>query len=570
MLAWVLLVVGLLVLARLAFRGWIPHDEGTLGQVATRVLGGEVPHIDFHDTYGGLQAYAHAGVFSLIGESIRSLRIANIGMAVVAAYASFTIVRRVQPIVVAASAGVAAMLVGFAVYPASMPSWWNVALGLASAALVLRWLDSRNSTLLAAAGLLTGLSFLVKSTGAYIAAAIALYLIILASSGSPRRKVYVAIGCVVPIAFGLLLAGAPSLKAFIGLLVPLVVVAFVGFRAAVNPGIRQEQAVPSASWSCSRSVPLPVTLYVMPYVLSGNGASIVTGWLTLPQLRLENVSSMASPVVPLVLLGLICSLIYLVKRRLGSGPATAALLVLTGLLAVIAWEEWWYLSVMLMIGAPLIVSGGLVRTVWRHSTGPEHLLTALILATFAFVQFPISNVIYALYLVPVIVTVLGVWIVGRDGSRALAAVLLLIAGVVAVQLERGSLYLSTPQADPVELVALEVERGGIDIPAPDMYYAHLVDHLTRYEGAPIYAGPDSPEIYFLTGTTNPTPVLFERLADSWTIEDVKGVLSEGALSAVVVNNSPPARLHCSRASSTSLARGFRIGPHSARSTYSRT
>ena len=425
----------------------------------------------------------------LIGESIRSLRIANIGMAVVAAYASFTIVRRVQPIVVAASAGVAAMLVGFAVYPASMPSWWNVALGLASAALVLRWLDSRNSTLLAAAGLLTGLSFLVKSTGAYIAAAIALYLIILASSGFPRRKVYVAIGCVVPIAFGLLLAGAPSLKAFIGLLAPLVVVAFVGFRATADPGISQDQPVPLRSLVMfSVSFLVPVTLYVMPYVASGNGASLVTGWLTLPQLRLENVSSMASPVVPLVLLGLICSLIYLVKRCLGSGPATAALLVLTGLLAVIAWEEWWSLSMMLMIWAPLVVSGGLVRTVWRHSTGPEHLLTALILATFAFVQFPMGNQIYALYLVPVIVTVLGVWIVGRDGSRALAAVLLLMAGVVAVQLEHGSLYLSTPQADPVELVALEVERGGIDIPAPELYYTHLVDHLTRYEGAPIYSG----------------------------------------------------------------------------------
>src|SRR5687767_13995952 len=73
LLAWALLVVGLMVLARLAFRGWIPHDEGTLGQAATRVLGGEVPHVDFHDTYGGLQAYAHAGVFSLIGESVRSL-----------------------------------------------------------------------------------------------------------------------------------------------------------------------------------------------------------------------------------------------------------------------------------------------------------------------------------------------------------------------------------------------------------------------------------------------------------------------------------------------------------------
>jgi Dolichyl-phosphate-mannose-protein mannosyltransferase len=538
-LAWVLLVVGLVVLARLAFKGWIPHDEGTLGQAATRVLGGEVPHVDFHDTYGGLQAYAHAGVFSLIGESIRSLRIANIAMAATAAFASFTIVRRVQPIVVAASAGVAAMLVGFAVYPASMPSWWNVALGLASAALVLRWLDKRNSTLLAAAGLLTGVSFLVKLTGAYLAAAIVLYLIILASSSSPRRKVYVGIGCVVPLAFGLLLAGAPSLGTFLVLLVPLVVVTLFGFRAALDAGISQAQSVPLRSVIMfSVFVLLPVAFYVALYVLSGNGASIVTGWLTLPQLRLDvNTNSMAFPVVQLLLLVLIYPLIYLVKGRLGFGLVTATVLILSTLIAVIAWEEWWNIAMMLIMAAPLVVAAGLVRRAWRHSVRPEHLLTALMLATFAFVQFPYGNTIYALYLVPLIVTVLGVWIVGRDGSRALAVVLLLVAGIVAVQLERGSLYLSAPLADPVEMVALEAERGGIDIPAREMYYAHLIDHLARYEGAPIYAGPDSPEIYFLTGTTNPTPVFFEMLAESWTVEDVEGAVSEGELSAVVVKDS---------------------------------
>jgi hypothetical protein len=216
---------------------------------------------------------------------------------------------------------------------------------------------------------------------------------------------------------------------------------------------------------------------------------------------------------------------------------TAALLVLTGLLAVVAWEEWWTTAMKLIIAAPLVVAAGLVRRVSRQTGRPEHLLTALMLATFAFVHFPYGNTIYALYLVPLIVTVLGVWIVGRDGSRALAVVLLLVAGIVAVQLERGFLYLSAPHEDPVDLVALEAERGGIDIPAREMYYADLIDHLARYEGAPIYAGPDSPEVYFLTGTTNPTPVFFEQLAESWTVEDIEGAVSEGELSAVVVKDS---------------------------------
>jgi hypothetical protein len=276
---------------------------------------------------------------------------------------------------------------------------------------------------------------------------------------------------------------------------------------------------------------------VVPYVLSGNGTSLVAGWLTLPQLRLDvNTNSTSLPVVQLLLLVLICPLINRVKGRLGFGLVTAALLVLTVLLAVIAWEEWWTTAMRLIIAAPLVVAAGLVWRVWRHSVRPEHLLTALMLATFAFVHFPYGNTIYFLYLVPLIVTVLGVWIVGRDGSRALAVVLLLVAGIVAVQLERGSLYLSAPHDDPVELVALEAERGGIDIPAREMYYAQLIDHLERHEGSPIYAGPDSPEVYFLTGTTNPTPVFFELLAESWTVEDVEAAVSEGELSAVVVKD----------------------------------
>jgi hypothetical protein len=188
------MVVAFLVLARMAFRGWIPHDDGTLGQAATRVMAGQIPHVDFHDTYGGLQAYAHAGVFQVLGESVRSLRIANLVMAAIAGYSSFVLIGRIQPVVVAASVVATMWIVGFAVYPASLPSWWNSALGLAAACLVIRWLDTRNRLVLISAGLLTGLSFLVKSTGAYVGVAIALYFLMLGSLTSSRRRALVALG----------------------------------------------------------------------------------------------------------------------------------------------------------------------------------------------------------------------------------------------------------------------------------------------------------------------------------------------------------------------------------------
>ena len=539
-IAWVLLVAGILIFIRLAFRSWIPHDEGTLGQAATRVLGGEIPHIDFHDTYGGLQAYLHAGVFSVIGESVRSLRVANIIVAAVAAHASFTIVRRVQPIVVAASASVGAVLVGFAVYPASMPSWWNAALALASVALVLRWLDSRNLFFLGAAGLLTGLSFLVKSTGAHIAAAIALYLVILASSRSQRRWLMVGIGWAVVTSFGVLLSGAPSTQSLVGLLLPLAAVTFIGFRSGVVSSTDQDRAVPFRSVILfSTFFLIPPMLYALPYVWSSNGDALVTGWFRLPQLRFaEAVWIMRFPWPPVMLLAAAATLIFLVHRRMGPRWALGVFVALEIFVAFVGWEGWWSIMVIMIVLAPLLVSAGIIRIGWSRPLGHEHLLCGLTLTAFAFIQFPMSNAIYALYLVPLIATVLGVWIVGSSRSKALACILLLTSSIVAIQLERDYQYIANPHNEPVAMVSLDTKRGGIEIPESAAYYIPLVNHLEHHEGSPVYAGPDSPEVYFLTGTSNPTPVFFDFLADEWSIDDLSGAVQRRQVEGVVVNGDP--------------------------------
>ena len=32
-------------------RGWVPHDEGMLGQAAEQVLHGGIPHVDYEEMY---------------------------------------------------------------------------------------------------------------------------------------------------------------------------------------------------------------------------------------------------------------------------------------------------------------------------------------------------------------------------------------------------------------------------------------------------------------------------------------------------------------------------------------
>src|SRR5258705_1672068 len=56
-------------------KGWFPHDEGTLGQAAERVLQGEMPHRDFTDPYTGGLSYLEAYIFRLFGIDLIWLRV---------------------------------------------------------------------------------------------------------------------------------------------------------------------------------------------------------------------------------------------------------------------------------------------------------------------------------------------------------------------------------------------------------------------------------------------------------------------------------------------------------------
>ena len=60
--------------------------------------------------------------------------------------------------------------------------------------------------------------------------------------------------------------------------------------------------------------------------------------------------------------------------------------------------------------------------------------------------------------------------------------------------------------------------------------------MADLKGSVIYAGPDAPEIYFLTQTVNPTPVFFDHMSIDWGIDDLDDLIEGGHLDAVVVNN----------------------------------
>jgi hypothetical protein len=58
---------------------------------------------------------------------------------------------------------------------------------------------------------------------------------------------------------------------------------------------------------------------------------------------------------------------------------------------------------------------------------------------------------------------------------------------------------------------LALERGGLEVPARDaLVYRRVVALVTQHaKGGYLWASPDCPEVYFLTGLKNPTRTLFD-------------------------------------------------------------
>ncbi len=97
---WLPLIVMLLAAVLLASdlnQGWVPHDEGALGQAAERVLAGQVPHRDYDDIYTGLLAYLHAAFFSVGSPTSSTLRMSLFLFALPWVAALYAIARRFVP-----------------------------------------------------------------------------------------------------------------------------------------------------------------------------------------------------------------------------------------------------------------------------------------------------------------------------------------------------------------------------------------------------------------------------------------------------------------------------------------
>ena len=131
-LALLMLAASLAYLVPFVPRGWVPHDEGMLGQSAERVMRGELPHVDYQEPYTGGLSWLYAATFHVSGVDLLHIRWLLFAGAAAATLLTYSILRRfLRPI-----SSIVAQL--FAIAPEGIVEWVDKEDAMVQAMLSLR------------------------------------------------------------------------------------------------------------------------------------------------------------------------------------------------------------------------------------------------------------------------------------------------------------------------------------------------------------------------------------------------------------------------------------------------
>lgn len=573
---------GLVLLAVLVFsalyvawhlnRGWMPHDEGALGQSAERVLQGQLPHRDFDEIYTGGLAFLNAGAFRLLGITLLPMRLTLYVVFLAWIPAVFSIASRfVRPI---AAGAVALLAVGWSLpnYTAAMPSWYNLFLATFGVLALFRYLEDGRARWLLLAGIAGGLSFLAKVVGLYYVAGAVLFLVFHAHTLSRARA-----GTEPARGTGYSVFVAGALVTFVVMLVGLVrhqltasdTLQFVVPGALVSAFLIQNEWTQPAGRSGERfatlarllapfllGVALPVALFLVPYALTGALSAFLYGVFILPTKRFgvaaispDSIAS-ALAIIPVAVLLLGAALGGVRVRKRASVVLVVACVVLMYLTGINgpAYRFVWY-SVRTLLPFLAIV-GVLLLSRPRAADAASPLLRSrcvLLLAVTSvcnLVQFPYAAPIYFCYAAALIaLTAVALSSYLPPMPRAVPmSILGFYMAFPFVRVNDSTLAMMGVVYRPyIRTVPLGLPRGNLMVPTFHAdWYRRTVWLVSRHaRGGYTWASPDMPEIYFLTGLKNPTRTLYDFFDDpNGRTQRILEALDAKGVTAIVMNRLP--------------------------------
>jgi hypothetical protein len=522
-------------------RGWIPHDEGTFAQSAERALNGELPHRDFDELYTGGLTFANALAFRVFGVNLASMRIVLFIFFVAWVPALFYIASRfVSPY---SSAGLTLLAVAWSVpnYSAAVPSWYSLFLAVFGTAALLRFMETKTLRWVFIAGLCAGLSIVVKIIGLYFVAAGILFFVFREQSialGQTRAarspaRLYPAVVLIGLVVFAFLLGGmilrGPGSNGLINFLLPacalMAVLASREFSDVPMGDKERFAALFRMLLPFAAGISVPVLIFLIPFLRSGAVPALIQGIFILPTKRFS-IALVPSPglaqMMRPALIALLLSLAYYASNRVRILCGMILGLYLAYLLLYsahdnVAYSAGWFSAA---AAVPLIVLAaavylGIPRLASRLDSEKQQQLMLLVsvLAMTSIVQFPFSAPIYFCFAAPIGVLAAGALLsrIPRPPRLALGFLLAFYLLFVVYRVTPAFVYDMGYKAAPdVQTAPLKLARGGNlrGNPVQTDEYQKLIPFIQAHaSGEYIYAGPDCPEIYFLTGLKNPTRTL---------------------------------------------------------------
>lgn len=528
-------------LSGFAYRGWIPHDEGTLAHCAERVLAGELPHRDFDDMYTGGLSYLNAAAFKVLGVRLTSIRVVFFLFAIGFVGATYAIAARAAPPWVAGAVALACMGWSVPNYFAALPSWYTLFFATFGLLSLIRYVETHHRRWLFLAGLWGGLGILAKIVAVYYLAAAVFFLVYRfltqpPAGGDPRplsgKDIRVGVAGAVSVAWlGLLWAlvhrhaGVMLVLQFV---VPSLAVCAVlldaAWRNTAGVSRQQLQALARELMAFSLGTVLPVACFLVPFVLGGAIGDWYRGVFVTPRLRLAQATYSLPSAAIMILEIPVAGLLAVGLTRLGRWDAWLSWGLLPAL-AVLLWQgssevahQLVFLSVshvvpvVAVLAAWLLVRGGAGLSSARRQ---ELLLVTALMAFVSLVRFPFAAPIYFCYTAPLVGLAAQFYLGAQPHApRRLHLCLLMFCLVFSLGFLNRRTFFDDPRVDrldpPVHTLALH--RAGLCVSRRDKDKYEALVRVVRersWPGSWILATPDCPEVYFLADRRNPTRAMFE-------------------------------------------------------------
>lgn len=565
-------VIALLYMGHYLKRGWVPHDEGTFAQSAERVLQGELPHRDFDDGYTGGLTFLNALAFRVLGANLATLRIVLFAVFAIWVPCLFYVASRFVSDLIAGLITFLCVAWSVVNYPAAVPSWFNLFFAVFGIAALLRYLEVGSHRWLFVAGLCGGLSIVVKITGLYFVAAALLFFIFreqnLASKdeGTSSRahwvyRTFVGIG--LAIFLGSLARLVNKIQGAEGLLYFVLPSAFLAglllYREFTNSRADDGQRFRSLialSAPFGAGIAIPILILLIPFGLSHSIGALLHDLFegSAQQLHFAATPAPGAVLMMPVFSVAILIIVALVSNRQGQlvyGSFLAiyliAILVLSPANQLVYAMGWCSLALAIPLMTALgVVALGDPRLARNLSSARQERIMLLLaaMALIGVVQFPFSAAIYFCYAAPLVI---------------LAATALLASARQPPRLAFGSLigfyllfavFVVTPGFGLGNFIhnrGLKTERlaipvaGGLQVDPRDVQaYEKLIAAIQAHaHGSYIFAAPDCPEVYFLSGFRNPTRTFFDfRDEATGRTERILNTLEKHDVRVIVIDTEP--------------------------------